>query len=134
MKVEKYPLSAPSPLCINYTLMGSIFMLIMLFTLSLSAQKKIKKSSIEHKHSQLNNYRLTYKIILAEKGTFGYDIFDNNRKMIHQPSVPGMPGNKGFKRKTDAAKVAQLVLHKINHNQMPPTVSKQELDSLKVKF
>lgn len=77
---------------------------------------------------------LHYQIILSEGNTYGYDIVSQNRKIIHQPSKPGLPGNRGFERKTDAQKVAGLVMHKISLNQMPPTVSKHELDSLRVKY
>ena len=134
MKANKDHLSVLFLLCRKYTLTGSIIMLLVFFTATLSAQKLPKSTKKVNKHSQTTNYKLTYTIIPSDKGTFGYDIFDNNKKMIHQPSMPGMPGNKGFRKKTDAAQVARLVINKINHNQMPPTVSKQELDSLKVKF
>jgi hypothetical protein len=77
---------------------------------------------------------LSYKIIPAEQNSFGYDIFDANRKLIHQPSIPGLPGNKGFNKKDDAEKCARLVIHKINLNIMPPTVTKKELDSLQIKY
>lgn len=77
---------------------------------------------------------LNYQIILSEGKTYGYDIISQNKKIIHQPSKPGLPGNKGFERKTDAQKVARLVMHKISLNQMPPTISKHELDSLRVKY
>lgn len=77
---------------------------------------------------------LSYNIIPAEQNSFGYDIFDGNRKLIHQPSIPGLPGNKGFNKKDDAEKCARLVIHKINLNIMPPTVTKKELDSLKIKY
>ncbi len=78
--------------------------------------------------------QLTYKIIPSEQNSFGYDILDNNRPFVHQPSVPGLPGNKGFTKKEDAEKVAKLVIYKISKNIMPPTVTKQEMDSLKLNF
>ncbi len=40
--------------------------------------------------------QLRYVIINNGKTGFGYDILDQNRIIIHQPSVPGLPGNKGF--------------------------------------
>ncbi len=54
----------------------------------------------------------SYKIIGAAGKTFGYDIFQNNRLIIHQPAVPAMPGNGGFKTRAGAGKVAQLVIQK----------------------
>jgi hypothetical protein len=52
--------------------------------------------------------------------------------MIHQLSIPAMPGNDGFKTKADATKVAQLVIDKIKKGEMPPTVSIEELKKLNV--
>ena len=75
---------------------------------------------------------LTYKIIDAANYTFGYDVFTNGRLMVHQTSIPAMPGNEGFKTKEDAAKVAELVMQKIERGEMPPNVSVDELKALKV--
>ena len=86
------------------------------------------------KKSAAVKHQLTYKIINSEQNTFGYDILDYNRPMIHQPAVPAMPGNKGFATKEDATKVAKLVIQKINKNIMPPSITPQELKSLKIKL
>lgn len=91
--------------------------------------KKTKHTTVKPSVSTLG-----FTIIPSASNTFGYDILDNKKKIIHQPSVPGVPGNKGFAKKTDAEKVAKLVMNKIRDNQMPPTVSKHELDSLKIKL
>jgi len=79
-------------------------------------------------------HQLIYKIINSDQNTFGYDILDNNRLMIHQPAMPAVPGNKGFATKEDAAKVAKLVIKKINKNILPPSVTPQELNNLKIKL
>ena len=50
--------------------------------------------------------------------------------MIHQSSIPGLPGNEGFKTKDDAIKVAEMVVYKIRNGEMPPTVSIDEMESL----
>ena len=76
--------------------------------------------------------KLTYKIIDAPSKTYGYDIYADGKLMIHQPSIPAMPGNDGFKTKADATKVAQLVIDKIKKGEMPPTVSIEELKKLNV--
>ncbi|RYY84847.1 MAG: DUF4907 domain-containing protein [Chitinophagaceae bacterium] len=75
--------------------------------------------------------RLTYKIIPASNNTWCYDIYVDGRMMIHQPSVPGMPGTEGFKTRSGAEKVAQLVIGKIKKGQMPPTVEITEMKKLK---
>jgi hypothetical protein len=74
---------------------------------------------------------LTYKIINSANQTYGYDILSDGKLLIHQPSIPGMPGNKGFKSKQSSEKVAQLVISKVKKGEMPPTVTKEELQKLK---
>ena len=63
---------------------------------------------------------------------YGYDILMGNDPYIHQPNIPGLSGNEGFRTEEDAMKVATLILHKINNNIIPPTVEIKELDSLEI--
>ena len=51
--------------------------------------------------------------------------------MIHQVSIPAMPGNNGFANKKVAASVAEPVMQKIKKGEMPPTTSIKELNSPK---
>jgi len=78
------------------------------------------------------NTKLTYKILDAPKHTYGYDVFADSRLMIHQTSVPALPGNEGFKTKQDATKVALLVIEKIKKGEMPPTILVDEMKRLGV--
>ena len=78
------------------------------------------------------NTKLTYKIIDAPDHTYGYDVFADGKLMIHQTSVPALPGNEGFKTKDDATKVALLVIAKIKKGEMPPTISIDEMKTLNV--
>lgn len=63
---------------------------------------------------------------------YGYAILIFGERQINQPHKPGMPGLNGFKTAADAKKVGEFVAHKIRNNNMPPSVSTQELDSLGV--
>jgi hypothetical protein len=76
----------------------------------------------------------TIKIISSEGGTYGYEIYTGGKLLIRQANIPGMSGNKGFKRKADAEKVAKLVVEKLDKGIMPPTVEKAEMEKLKVQF
>jgi hypothetical protein len=76
----------------------------------------------------------TFRIIPSEGNTYGYDILVKNKILIHQPNIPGRPGNKGFAVKGDAEKVAMLIIKKLQHGMMPPATSTKELDSLKIKY
>ena len=76
----------------------------------------------------------SYQIIDAPDNTFGYEIRIGSKLFIRQKSIPGLRGNKGFERKKDAEKVAQLVILKLRKGIMPPTIERKDLDSLKVKY
>ncbi|RYY40482.1 MAG: DUF4907 domain-containing protein [Chitinophagaceae bacterium] len=80
--------------------------------------------------SQFRNARLSYKIIPAANGTWCYDIYADGKKIIHQPSVPGLPGTEGFKSRGGAERVAQLVIDKIKKGHMPPSVELVEMKKL----
>lgn len=75
----------------------------------------------------------TYFVIKAGDGaTYGYDIYSDGNLLVHQPSVPAMPGNAGFSDTTSAGKTARFVIEKIRQGEMPPTVSEEELKKLGV--
>lgn len=65
--------------------------------------------------------------------TWGYDIFLKGKLYIHQPNIPAVQGTSGFITEEYAMKTAELVVFKIKHNIIPPTVTVYELDSLGVK-
>jgi len=69
-------------------------------------------------------------IILSENNTYGYDIYVYGTVLVHHPSRPGLPGNTGFSTEEDAGKVAKLIIKKISNNEMPPTITIEELREL----
>ncbi len=75
-----------------------------------------------------------YKVFTNADGSYGYDIYTSSKKFIHQPIIPGQAGNKGFARENDAAKVAGLVISKLQQNIFPPAVSTAELKQLGVRY
>jgi hypothetical protein len=77
------------------------------------------------------NSKIIFNLIPGINKTWGYDILVNNKLTIHQPSVPAMPGNEGFKTKEGAEKVARLVIKKMKKGEMPPSVDAEELKKLK---
>ena len=77
------------------------------------------------------NSKIEYKIISAANNTFGYEILADNKLLIHQPSIPAMAGNEGFKSREAAENIAKLVIAKIKRGEMPPTVSIEEMKKLK---
>jgi hypothetical protein len=65
---------------------------------------------------------------------WGYDIYIDGKKMIHQPHIPAVPGRQVFSSEAEAEKVASLVSYKILNNIMPPSVTTSELDSLGIDY
>jgi Domain of unknown function (DUF4907) len=72
---------------------------------------------------------IVFKNDVATNG-YGYDIMVNGKKMIHQPTIPAISGNHGFHSESDASNAGALVKRKLLNNEMPPTISIDELNSL----
>ena len=113
-----------------------VYALLLVASLDVNAQQKkgknqpatdIKQEVKFPSASQFSNSKISYKITPAAEQTFGYDILADGKLMIHQPTIPGMPGNKGFKSEAAAQKIAALVIGKIKNGEMPPTVSVEEV-------
>ncbi len=47
---------------------------------------------------------ITFRITLAANGTFGYDIFNGDHRIIYQASKPCLSGNHVLRRKKDAGR------------------------------
>lgn len=80
---------------------------------------------------QLAKANITFKIISVENG-YGYDVYVDGKKLIHQPNIPGQPGMAGFRKKEDSERVAELVIKKLKNKEVPPAITEEELRLLKV--
>jgi len=100
-------------------------------TIWINNNKVIEKADgkqIEKTNDDLyKNADLTYKIINSKNNTFGYDIYIEDKMFLHQPNIPGIPGNEGFKTKEKAIRIALLVISKIRKNGVMPGISMEEL-------
>lgn len=76
----------------------------------------------EHKDA-----KLTSRIVDSPNGTFGYEVYTDGKLLVKQQNVPGRSGWNGCPRREQAEKLAALVIDKIRHGIMPPTVSEEEL-------
>jgi CRISPR/Cas system type I-B associated protein Csh2 (Cas7 group RAMP superfamily) len=88
----------------------------------LSSQKKTIQS----------NDSITTVQTFQASGGWGYDVLMNDVLYVHQPTIPVVSGEKGFKTKEDAEKTAGLVITKIRNNILPPTLTLEELRELGV--
>ncbi len=58
---------------------------------------------------------------------YGYDVYDGDKKLIHQTNIPGEPGTAGFVNEDEAGIIAQLVVEKLKAGGGFPTLSHEEL-------
>jgi hypothetical protein len=103
--------------------------------LTLNAQTNMVQSPVVPKSPTVETHKnaiYSYTIIPSVNNTWGYDIFRQKSLFIHQPSVPGLPGNEGFKTKADTKKAARLVIGKIKKGEMPPSVTVEEMKKIKI--
>ena len=123
-------------LAIQKLIMKTIFLLVLsigVFSNSIKAQQNIKQDTIVFPSADhFNGAEISYTIITAKNNTWCYDILLDGRLFIHQPSVPGLPGNEGFKTKDRAMKVAKLVISKMKMGEIPPSISIEEMKNLNV--
>ncbi len=110
-----------------------IFFILAMFPLGAGAAPPVPAPGKAPAEDPYKNAEITRKVIPSVNDTFGYDILVSGRPVIHQPSIPGLPGNEGFKTKEYARKVADLVVKKLRNNEMPPTVSVEEMKKLGVR-
>lgn len=58
---------------------------------------------------------------------WGYQISRGGVPLIHQPTKPGVAGNRGFDDESHARRVGERVLNKVRQGQFPPTLRPEEL-------
>lgn len=97
-----------------------------------SVKKQEVKKDVKNQTNPYANAKITVKIIPSVNKTFGYDIFVDGKLLVHQPHIPAVPGNKGFATKEKAKIVADFVVKKIRSNEMPPTITVDNLNKLGV--
>jgi len=73
-------------------------------------------------------------VIVATADGWGYQITQNKSVIINQPTIPAISGNHAFASEPEARSVAMLVVEKLNHGRMPPSVTVKELDSLGITY
>jgi hypothetical protein len=125
--------------CIIFIFFTVLFFVFILFIPSgtavskdTSGKKQETQKNIKKQTNPYANAKITIKIIPSVNKTFGYDIFLDGKLLVHQPHIPAVPGNKGFTTKERAQKVAEFVVKKIRKNEMPPTVTIDNLNNLGV--
>ena len=114
------------------TVLFMLFIFAGLPATSLAIEKVAGKQEVKQQNNPYAKAKIAIKIIPSVNNTFGYDIFINGQPALHQPHIPALPGNKGFTTKERAQKVAEFVVKKIRKNEMPPTVTIDDLKKMDV--
>jgi hypothetical protein len=93
----------------------------------------VKKMGETAPKVRTNVSRYTAATFLQPDG-WGYYISETGKQIIHQETIPGVPGNQGFQSSEEAMKVAELVRSKMENGTFPPTISEEELQKLGISW
>lgn len=113
-------------------LAGVILLLIAGMYIRNKSSSETEQAKTQQVQIASNSPKATEVQVFATEAGWGYAIYRKGKPYIKQTTVPAIEGNKGFSTREKALKAAQLVRYKIEHSILPPTVSKQELDSLQL--
>jgi len=124
---------------------NTVFLLFILSFLSCKNDKKKSESNYTIplltlsdttlKNFTANDKKIGYKIIISNEASgFGYDIYKNDKKYIHQGTIPAVKGFIAFKNEKEAIKIAELVVKKLLQNEGLPTIELNDLDSLQISY
>lgn len=72
----------------------------------------------------------SYAIIQNDTAGYGYQILEDGKMIINQPTIPAIQGNHAFVSQEEVKMMAEFVKLKIEKGIMPPTVSVAEMDSM----
>jgi hypothetical protein len=97
---------------------------------AISVKDSSPQSTVQDKPNPYKDADISIKIIPSANKTYGYDILLYKRPLVHQPNIPGLPGNEGFTTQEGAQTVAEFVVKKIRDNEMPLTVTIEELNKI----
>lgn len=116
--------------------MNKIILLLVTFLLFSCGKESKEVDKIEEVVTQQENIikvgdTFGYNIIKNADNSFGYEIFSEGVKIIKQEHIPAVPGNNGFEKESHAKALAELVIKKLENQIMPPTVTVEEIDSIK---
>lgn len=105
--------------------------IVLLLVLNFKKNSEIKVEGDKAVSPYLNS-NIEVQTFQSEKG-WGYDITIDGVIYIHQPSIPALPGDAGFKNEAQAKAVAEIMIQKIKDNILPPGVTTEEVEAIILK-
>jgi hypothetical protein len=109
-----------------------LIVLVILIVLNFQKHREVGVNEVKTEEKTISPYLnsdIQIKTFEGEKG-WGYDITIDGVIYVHQPSVPALPGDEGFKTEAHAKAVAELMVQKIKDNILPPGVTEEEVKVL----
>lgn len=89
-------------------------------------------SSVREEPQTLQVESRTYETqdSIGRPSGWGYDLYVNGKRTIHQPIIPAVSGNIPFHTEADARKTGEFAAEKMQESGTFPSVSAHDLDSL----
>ncbi|EKR62057.1 MULTISPECIES: DUF4907 domain-containing protein [Leptospira] len=81
------------------------------------------------KFSSYTNAKIRIQTFDVNSGEYGYDVYVDGSRFVHQPHIPGRHGTEGFQNQKQAERVATLVSEKIRKGLIPPTITREEVEN-----
>jgi Domain of unknown function (DUF4907) len=112
-----------------------IILLLLAACQAQTEQSSTKKATItgRQKTEKKSKVPMSFDIATIQGANgWGYQIRQNGKLVINQPTIPGRPGTAGFQTQQEAQNVAELVKAKLIAKVFPPTVSEDDLKNLNI--
>lgn len=108
-----------------FLLIGSLVLLLLFYVVLVQQQKSefIQKQEKE-------GYVFVQVLPIQSHLGWGYDIFLNRKKYIHQEFIPGIFGRRGFETKEEALRVGNRVVANATGKKGSPAISFADLREL----
>jgi hypothetical protein len=113
--------------------MRTFFLIVMTLSFNFSTEAQEKQQihytnlTVLKRLVSTDSVQYSYKVYQLPNQTYGYVIFADGEKYLHQSHMPGKDMNIGFGSKADAEAVAKLILVKLKYPVVPPSVSTAEM-------
>jgi len=67
-------------------------------------------------------------------GGWGFDLYVDGKRYIHQPTVPVVAGVYGFRTKEQSEMAGNMMVEKLKQGKQPPTLDESDLRFLGIKL
>lgn len=115
-----------------FFLLFIVYLIIPLGCTEQNNQAETSSATQSPKTTAADASKITVKAIKVNGG-WGYEIYQGEKRLIHQPFLPAKEGNRTLSSKSQALKVGDFAASKIRQGLFPPTINIRELDSLTQK-